>query len=170
MNSMEHMVRKLYMDNDRPISMKSYISEILKHNAGNISLIFYNGDRDMTTNMVGTELVLNSLPLWGHGHGHDNDEKQQWLNAKRGLWYTNNYPSGWVKEYNNLIYAVVYNSGHMVSVIFVVRPLFLSLSLSLCVCVVLYKTNCFDSKRIIFSELFCVFRYRIINQNRHLIY
>ena len=139
MNSMEHMVRKLYMDNDRPISMKSYISEILKHNdagGNNISLIFYNGDRDMTTNMVGTELVLNSLPIWdekddedsdsdggGDGESGDNNaqqqqqenKRQQWLNAKRGLWYTNNYPSGWVKEYNNLIYAVVYNSGHMVS-------------------------------------------------------
>ena len=134
MNSMEHMVRKLYMDNDRPISMKSYISEILKHNAGNISLIFYNGDRDMTTNMVGTELVLNSLPIWDEKDDEDEDsdsdvggdsgtqqnkqqqnKKQQWLNAKRGLWYTNNYPSGWVKEYDNLIFAVIYNSGHMVS-------------------------------------------------------
>ena len=101
--SMQQAIRKLYMDNDRPISMKYYMSELL--DAG-YPLLVYNGDRDMTTNMVGTELVLNQLD-W-HGKDH-------WLDAPRGLWNTNNYPSGWVKEYDNLIFAVVYNSGHMVS-------------------------------------------------------
>jgi hypothetical protein len=37
-----------------------------------------------------------------------------WLDAPRGLWLTNEYESGWAKEYKNLSFVVVYNSGHMV--------------------------------------------------------
>ena len=94
--------RRLYMDNDVPITMAPYLAELL--DAG-LPLLIYNGDRDMTTNMVGTELVLNGLE-W---HG-----KEAWLDAPRGLWKTNNYPSGWAKEHDGLTFAVVYNSGHMV--------------------------------------------------------
>ena len=95
--------RRLYMDNDKPLSMAPYVGELL--DAG-IPLLVYNGDRDMTTNMVGTEMVLNTRLEW---HGKD-----QWLDAPRGLWKTNDYPSGWAKELDGLTYAVVYNSGHMV--------------------------------------------------------
>lgn len=95
--------RLLYMDNDKPLSMAPYISELL--DAG-IPLLVYNGDRDMTTNMVGTELVLNTRLDW--------KGKDQWLDAPRGLWKNNNYPAGWAKELDGLTFAVVYNSGHMV--------------------------------------------------------
>jgi len=65
----------------------------------------------MTTNMVGSELVLNQMTGWKN---HD-----KWLDAPRGLWMdqksTSKHPNaGWVKEYGNLTFAVVYNSGHMV--------------------------------------------------------
>ena len=68
----------------------------------------------MTTNTVGTEMVLNERLEW---YG-----KKKWANAKRGLWKTNyntddELPAGWVKEYGPLTYAVVYNSGHMVSLL-----------------------------------------------------
>lgn len=95
--------RQLYMDEDKPLSMAPYIGELL--DAG-IPMLVYNGDRDMTTNMVGSEVVLNHRLEW---HGKDN-----WLDAPRGLWKTDGYPSGWAKEYGNLTFAVVYNSGHMV--------------------------------------------------------
>jgi hypothetical protein len=100
--------RALYMDNDRPLSMAPYMGELL--DAG-IPLLVYNGDRDMTTNTVGTEMVLNERLEW---YG-----KKKWADAKRGLWKTNygtddELPAGWVKEYGPLTYAVVYNSGHMV--------------------------------------------------------
>jgi hypothetical protein len=65
----------------------------------------YNGDRDMTTNMVGTELVLNKMKWSG---------SDAWLDAPRGLWQVNDYPAGWSKEYKNLAFVTVYNSGHMV--------------------------------------------------------
>jgi len=55
--------------------------------------------------MVGTELSLNGMEWAG---------KDGWLDAPRGLWKVNDYPAGWAKEYKNLTFAVVYNSGHMV--------------------------------------------------------
>jgi hypothetical protein len=96
------------MDNDRPLSMAPYIGELL--DAG-IPLLVYNGDRDMTTNMVGTEMVLNTRLEW---HG-----KEMWQDAPRGLWKTDymtasEYTGGWAKEYGGLTFVVVYNSGHMV--------------------------------------------------------
>lgn len=90
------------MDNDRPINMAPYMADVL--DAG-IPLLVYNGDRDMTTNMVGTEKVLNNMEWSG---------KKDWLDAPRGLWMTKDYESGWAKEYNGLTFVVVYNSGHMV--------------------------------------------------------
>ena len=100
--AVEHQHRKLYMDNDRPLSVVPYIADLLDDG---IPVIVYNGDRDMTTNMVGSELALNGME-WGG--------KKEWLDAPRGLWKVNDYPAGWAKEYKNLTYAVVYNSGHMV--------------------------------------------------------
>lgn len=94
--------RRLYMDNDRPFSVVPFIAELLDDG---IPVIVYNGDRDMTTNMVGSELALNEMSWSGAG---------QWLDAERGLWMVNDYPAGWAKEYNNLSFVVVYNSGHMV--------------------------------------------------------
>jgi hypothetical protein len=94
--------RYLYMDNDRPLSVVPYIADLLD---GGIPVLVYNGDRDMTTNMVGTELALNDMDWTG---------KDSWLEAKRGLWMVNNSEAGWSKEYENLSFVVVYNSGHMV--------------------------------------------------------
>ena len=53
--------------------------------------------------MVGSELALNGMDWSG---------KNEWLDAPRGLWKVNDYPAGWAKEYKNLTFAVVYNSGH----------------------------------------------------------
>lgn len=94
--------RRLYMDNDRPFDVSPYIAELLDEG---IPVLVYNGDRDMTTNMVGTELILNEMEWKG---------KKDWLDASRGLWQVNNYPAGWSKEHEGLTFAVIYNSGHMV--------------------------------------------------------
>lgn len=93
------------MDKDRPLSVTPYIGELLDEG---IPVIVYNGDRDMTTNMVGQELCLNGME-W--------NSQDKWLDAPRGLWLleAHGYPAGWAKELGNLTFAVVYNSGHMVS-------------------------------------------------------
>jgi hypothetical protein len=87
--------------------MAPYIGELL--DAG-IPLLVYNGDRDMTTNMVGTEMVLNTRLEWRG--------KEGWQDAPRGLWKTDyrtatEYTGGWAKEHGGLTFVVVYNSGHM---------------------------------------------------------
>lgn len=95
--------RKLYMDNEKPVTVVPYIADLV--NDG-IPVIVYNGDRDMTTNMVGTELALNRMEWKGSGDA--------WLNAPRGLWMVGGHQAGWSKEYGNLTFVTVYNSGHMV--------------------------------------------------------
>lgn len=97
----DHPHRRLYMDNDRPFNVAPYIAELLDDG---IPVMVYNGDRDMTTNMVGSELILNGMKWSG---------KDDWLDAPRGLWKTNDYPAGWAKEHKGLTFIVVYNSGHM---------------------------------------------------------
>lgn len=94
--------RKLYMDNDRPLSVVPYIADLLEMD---VPVLVYNGDRDMTTNMVGTELALNGMEWSG---------KSNWLDAKRGLWMVDGKQAGWSKELGNLKFVTVYNSGHMV--------------------------------------------------------
>jgi hypothetical protein len=59
----------------------------------------------MTTNMVGSELLLNQMEWSGSA---------EWKDAPRGLWMVNGTQAGWAKEYGHLSYVVVYNSGHMV--------------------------------------------------------
>jgi carboxypeptidase C (cathepsin A) len=94
--------RRLYMVNDRPWNVVPYVADIL--DAG-IPVVVYNGDRDMTTNMVGSELLLNKMEWSG---------QKEWTDAPRGLWMVNGTQAGWAKEYGKLSFVVVYNSGHMV--------------------------------------------------------
>jgi Serine carboxypeptidase len=94
--------RRLYMDNERPFSVVPYIADLVDDG---IPVVVYNGDRDMTTNMVGTELSLNAMEWNG---------KDKWLDAPRGLWMVDGHQAGWSKEYGNLYFVTVYNSGHMV--------------------------------------------------------
>lgn len=93
----------LMLENDKPKSVLPYISELLDE--ANITVLIYNGDRDLSVNAPGTELALNAMNWSGHN---------EWKNANRGLWVTNNNPSGYSKGYKGLQFVVVYNSGHMV--------------------------------------------------------
>jgi serine carboxypeptidase-like clade IV len=98
----EEQHRRLYMDNDRPLSVVPYIADLVDDG---IPVLVYNGDRDMTTNMVGTELALNAMSWKG---------KDEWLDASRGLWMVDGQQAGWSKEHGKLTFLTVYNSGHMV--------------------------------------------------------
>jgi carboxypeptidase C (cathepsin A) len=95
--------RKLYMENDRPIDVIPYVAELLD---ADIPVLVYNGDRDMTTGVTGSELLLNSMDWKG---------KADWLDASRGVWMAQDKKGGeggWAKEYLSLTFLVVYNSGH----------------------------------------------------------
>ena len=95
--------RKLYLENDRPIDVVPYVGDLLD---ADIPVLVYNGDRDMTTNAVGSELLLNGMDWKG---------KDEWLDADRGVWMVEDKKGGeggWAKEYLALKFVVVYNSGH----------------------------------------------------------
>lgn len=95
--------RKLYLEKDRPIDVTPYVGDLLD---ADIPVLVYNGDRDMTTNVVGSELLLNAMEWKG---------KDEWLDADRGVWMVEDVKGGeggWAKEYLALKFVIIYNSGH----------------------------------------------------------
>jgi len=105
------------LEHDRPISTLPYMAELLDAEE-DIRVLVYNGDRDLTTNAQGSEMLLDSMD-WNGADG--------WPNAHRGLWVVNSTSedikqhhaqqetvAGYSKEHNGLIFVVVYNSGHLV--------------------------------------------------------
>lgn len=96
-----HLVSTL-LDHDQPISTLPYIAELL--DAGKRVLV-YNGDRDLSTCVQGSEALLNSM-IWGSA--------DRWPNATRGLWVVDNKSAGYAKSLSGLDFVVIYNSGHLV--------------------------------------------------------
>jgi len=75
-------------------------------------MLFYNGMEDLICNHVGNENVLMNLE-WG--------SKEEWVTAERYAWNVvakhggNGRPlKGYMKEYDNLLFLKVLDSGHMV--------------------------------------------------------
>jgi hypothetical protein len=99
---------QLLLADDRPMSTVPYVADLLD-NAG-IRVLIYNGDRDMTTNSQGSELLLDGMSWSGASGWADID------NFERGIWLPNDKKKlgGYVKRYLNLDFLVVYNSGHLV--------------------------------------------------------
>jgi carboxypeptidase C (cathepsin A) len=98
--------RMLMLEDDRPLSVMPYISELLD-DAG-VDVLFYNGDRDMSCCIQGSEKLLNEMSWSG---------QKNWLNPyvnQRGLWVVDNEVAGYGKGYKNLQFVAVYNSGHLV--------------------------------------------------------
>lgn len=97
--------RLALLDNDRPLSVAPYLAQLMDD--AKIRVLVYSGDRDMSTNSAGAELVLNDMTEWS---GHDT-----WQAQTRGLWVDSKQEmAGWSKEFDRLSFLVVYNSGHLV--------------------------------------------------------
>jgi hypothetical protein len=96
----------LLLDEDRPISMKSYLATLLDE--AQLPVLVYNGDRDLSTCAQGSELVLNDVPWRGNGDWQDPRR------YTRGVWLVDDYPAGYAKTLHNLNFVIVYNSGHLV--------------------------------------------------------
>ena len=82
---------------------------VLDH-ASKPRLLFFNGIEDLICNHVGNEAALEHLP-WRN--------TAAWLEAPRYAWTTKNPTAtnpvaGYIKEYENLAYLKLFNSGHMV--------------------------------------------------------
>ena len=83
------------------------IVEILEH-PSKVELLFFNGVYDAIVNHVGNELALESLPWTSRG---------QFVTAQRYAWNARSDPdnavSGYMREFDNLKFLKVRDSGHM---------------------------------------------------------
>jgi len=88
------------------------VIKVLEHEGddGKVRLLFFNGITDLICNHVGNEILLEKLN-WKH--------KEEWVKASRAAWKSKSQPgdniNGYIKEFNNLLYLKVMDSGHMVS-------------------------------------------------------
>jgi Serine carboxypeptidase len=105
------------LDHDRPLSMLPYLAELMDE--GNVKVLIYNGDLDISVNAQGSEAALNRMQ-WSHA--------DQWYHSNRSLWIVHNddddddekdlaspMVAGYVKQVDRLHFVIVRNSGHMVS-------------------------------------------------------
>jgi Serine carboxypeptidase len=98
---------KLLLENDRPISVVPYVAELLDESG--IRVLIYSGDRDMTTNAQGSEMLLDTME-WSGAKGWADTRK-----FERGLWLPGpGQFGGYIKKFRNLGFLVVSNSGHLV--------------------------------------------------------
>lgn len=100
---------KTLLEHDQPESVIPYVAELLDD--ADIRVLIYNGDRDMTTNSQGSEYLLDHMN-WSGANGWSNITEYN-----RGLWlprYDNKKVGGYMKQYKNLEFLVVINSGHLV--------------------------------------------------------
>jgi carboxypeptidase D len=93
---------------------KGVVTEVVNvlNHPDKIRMLFFNGMNDMICNHVGNERYLENLP-WNN--------VQQWITAQRYTWTANGTnpadgPSGYTKEYENLMFLKILNSGHMVRI------------------------------------------------------
>ena len=69
-----------------------------------IRVLVYTGQYDIICNHLGVEKMLSQLQ-WKYS--------KKWNEAQPGVWVLDSSPVGHVKAYNNLQYALILNSGHM---------------------------------------------------------
>jgi Serine carboxypeptidase len=99
---------QLLLGDDRPTSTVPYVADLL--DKAGIRVLIYNGDRDMTTNSQGSELLLDGMS-WSGASGWADVDK-----FERGIWLPSDdkMMGGYIKRFMNLDFLVVYNSGHLV--------------------------------------------------------
>lgn len=102
---------QILLAHDEPISVVPYVADLLDN--ANINVLVYNGDLDMTTNAQGSEYLLDHMK-WNGATGWSNTTLYQ-----RGLWIPmidtdNTTFGGYMKQYKNLQFLIVSNSGHLV--------------------------------------------------------
>jgi hypothetical protein len=98
---------QILLAHDQPLSMAPYLATLLDE--AKIRVLIYNGDRDLTTNVVGSEMVLDAMQWTGASGWADTEQ------FERGLWFPwDKKFGGYIKAFRNLKFLVVYNSGHLV--------------------------------------------------------
>lgn len=85
---------------------ESYRQDVISLLAGNVSVLFYNGNEDLICNFYGTSALLNSMP-WDGLVGFQKAANTTWVGP-------NGQNAGNYRTYQGLTYVVVFNAGHMV--------------------------------------------------------
>lgn len=84
------------------------VVEVLEHRDG-VRLLFFNGMEDLICNHVGNERWIESME-WKH--------RLDWIRATRYAWRAETEEegrvSGYMKEYENLMFLKILSAGHMV--------------------------------------------------------
>lgn len=106
-NDDEALPGKTLLAHDLPESVAPYIADLLD-DAG-IRVLVYAGDRDLTTNMQGSEIVLDGMEWSGN-----RESNSKWKTADRYLWMVDGNVAGYAKTTRNLSMLLVLNSGHLV--------------------------------------------------------
>ena len=89
-----------YLVDDEMKSVKYLFPELLQY----YKVILYNGNFDFTIPNNGAEMWINSIPWSG---------QQNYAQSQRVVWKVNNNVAGFVKQYQSLTQAIVWNAGHM---------------------------------------------------------
>jgi hypothetical protein len=71
-------------------------------------VLVYNGDRDLSCCVQGTEVLLDTMEWGGAEAWADTTE------SRRSLWMVDGEVAGYSKQHAGLEFVVVYNSGHLV--------------------------------------------------------
>mmetsp|Transcript_5224 Transcript_5224/g.9273 ORF Transcript_5224/g.9273 Transcript_5224/m.9273 type:complete len:697 (+) Transcript_5224:32-2122(+) len=109
--------RRLFMDNDTPLSVLPYIAELLDE--AKIDVLLYSGDRDIICCTQGSEEAIRKMDWSGTreaapSNNEVSSNRNAWTEAPRGLWLYEDYPAGYIKKHKNLGFLTIYNAGHMV--------------------------------------------------------
>ncbi|EED95935.1 serine carboxypeptidase, partial [Thalassiosira pseudonana CCMP1335] len=73
-------------------------------------MLFFNGINDLICNHVGNEKVLDALP-WNRNNEYMMQARHAWDSENN---YVHGRPDGYIKQYENLSFLKVLESGHMV--------------------------------------------------------
>lgn len=79
-------------------------------------MLFFNGMNDLICNHVGNERFLDALP-WSRGNSYVLQARHAWdsrVDASTKVNYVPGRPDGYIKQYENLSFLKIMESGHMV--------------------------------------------------------
>jgi Serine carboxypeptidase len=105
---------QILLAHDEPISVVPYIADLLDN--AQVHVLIYNGDRDMTTNAMSSEVLLDAMEWSGAKAWADPTQfsRSLWLPATTSPSINEHTLGGYIKSYAGLDFLVVSNSGHLV--------------------------------------------------------
>ena len=86
---------------------KGVTQDVVELLNNNVRMLFFNGVNDLICNHVGNEIAVENF-RWNHQKEYQNAQRYGWKAPSKGQL------GGYMKEYENLMYLKILDSGHMV--------------------------------------------------------